>query len=69
VPMISTSNRVERQLLCTKEVAAIYGIAPQRVRQLVASGQLRSIRLDGTGWHRFRPEDVERLMAGENDDP
>jgi excisionase family DNA binding protein len=52
-------------LLRAKEVAQMLGCDPSRVRELVASGELPSVRLGSKGWHRFRPEDVERLIAGE----
>jgi excisionase family DNA binding protein len=47
------------------EVADILGVSKERVRELVASGELPSVRFGGTGWHRFRPEDVERLITPE----
>jgi excisionase family DNA binding protein len=53
------------RLLRAKEVARILGVDPRRVRELVASGDLPSIRLGVQGWHRFRLEDVERLIADE----
>jgi excisionase family DNA binding protein len=53
------------RLYRASEVAHILGVSPERVRELVASGDLPSIRLGGQGWHRFRAEDVERLIAGE----
>jgi excisionase family DNA binding protein len=61
---VATAPRLYR----ASEVARILGVTPSRVRELVTTGQLRSIRLDGTGWHRFRAEDVERLIAGEEDE-
>jgi excisionase family DNA binding protein len=53
------------RLLRAKEVARILGVDPSRVRELVASGDLASVRLGAHGWHRFRLEDVERLISGE----
>jgi excisionase family DNA binding protein len=54
------------RLLRVKEVANILGVSPNRVRELVANGDLASIRLGSQqGWHRFRLEDVERLIAGD----
>jgi excisionase family DNA binding protein len=53
------------RLYRASEVAALLGVHISRVRELAASGQLPSVRLGGTGWHRFRAEDVERLIAGE----
>lgn len=52
------------RLLRAKEVAHILGVTPWRVRELVASGDLPSVRLGAHGWHRFRLEDVERLISG-----
>jgi excisionase family DNA binding protein len=52
------------RLLRAKEVAHILGVTPESVRELVASGKLPSVRFGERGWHRFRPEDVERLIAG-----
>jgi excisionase family DNA binding protein len=54
------------RLLRAREVAQILGVDPSRVRELVASGDLPSVRLGAQGWHRFRREDVERLIAGES---
>jgi excisionase family DNA binding protein len=53
------------RLLRAKEVAQMLGVDPKRVRDLVTSGELPSVRLGSKGWHRFRLEDVERLIAGE----
>jgi len=53
------------RLLRAKEVAQILGVDPSRVRELVAAGSLPSVRFGAQGWHRFRPDDVERLIAGE----
>jgi excisionase family DNA binding protein len=52
------------RLLRAKEVAHILGVDPSRVRELVASGDLPSVRLGAQGWHRFRLKDVEALIAG-----
>lgn len=60
---------VEPRLYRAKEAAQILGVHPRRVRELDASGQLRSVRLDGTGWHRIPAEEVERLIAGEEPAP
>jgi excisionase family DNA binding protein len=59
----------EPRLYRASEVARILGVTPERVRELVTSGDLPSIRLGGQGWHRFRAEDVERLIAGEEKSP
>jgi excisionase family DNA binding protein len=53
------------RLLRAKEVARVLGVTPVRVRELVARGELPSVRLGKHGWHRFRIEDVERLVAGD----
>jgi excisionase family DNA binding protein len=57
------------RLLRAKEVARLLGVTPWRVRELVASGDLPSVRLGEHGWHRFRLEDVERLISGEGKSP
>ena len=54
-----------RRLLRASEVAEICGISRDYLRQLVAEGKLESVRLGELGWHRFRIEDVERFLAGE----
>ena len=50
-------------LLSAKEVAALIGVRPARVRELVAAGEMRSIRLSEGGRHRFDPREVERFLA------
>jgi excisionase family DNA binding protein len=57
------------RLLRAKEVARILGVDPSRVRDLVASGDLPSVRLGAQGWHRFRSEDVEQLIASGGKSP
>ena len=52
------------RLLSAREVALMLAVDPKRVRQLVAAGDLKSVRLGGSGYHRFRVEDVEALIAG-----
>lgn len=59
------STTEPKRLLRASEVAQMIGVDPATVRELVATGALRSVRLGGQGWHRFRREDVERLIAGE----
>jgi excisionase family DNA binding protein len=66
-------NKEERMAVATgpqplyrlAEVAEILGVSRERVRELVASGELPSVRLGGSGWHRFRPIDVEQLINPE----
>jgi len=43
------------------------GTSKLRVLELIASGQLRSVRLgaNGGGWHRIPVEAVEALIQGE----
>ena len=53
------------RLLRAKEVAHILGVDPARVRELVASGDLPSVRLGAQGWHRFRLEDHPVLFSGD----
>jgi excisionase family DNA binding protein len=58
------------RLLATKEVARALGCSAKTVRQtLVANGVLTPIRLTPQAHMRFRPEDVERLIAGEEKTP
>jgi excisionase family DNA binding protein len=61
----SMRTTTEARLLRAAEVARLLGVTPERVRELVSSGDLPSVRLGGQGWHRFRREDVERLIAGD----
>lgn len=55
--------------LRASEVATLLGVSPARVRDLVAEEKLASVRLGEQGWHRFRAEDVERLIAGRENAP
>ena len=54
-----------QQLLRISEVAQILGASRNSVRQLLASGELRSVRIGEAGWHRVRREDVEAFIRGE----
>ena len=58
----------ERRLLKASEVAEMFGLGRDYVRFLVAAGKLESVRFGPNGWHRFRVEDVERLIAGKGGD-
>lgn len=62
---------VQRRFYSVGEVALILGTTGDRVRRLIADGELRSTRLgtEGQGWHRIPVEDVERLIAGEEPAP
>jgi excisionase family DNA binding protein len=63
--LATTTPETSRRLLRVSEVARLLGVAPGRVRELVASGDLRSVRLGGQGWHRIPAEDVDRLINGD----
>ena len=52
------------RLLRASEVAAMLGCSSDRVRELEREGRLSSVRFGPKGWHRFRVEDVERLLEG-----
>jgi excisionase family DNA binding protein len=67
--MQAGSTQVQRRLLRGSEVALMLGVALPRVRRLVREGKLEAVRMGNRGWHRFRVEDVERLIAGERDAP
>jgi excisionase family DNA binding protein len=63
--MGSTATATPR-LIGASEVAAMLGCSRERVLALVSEGALTSVRFGARGWHRFRREDVERLLAGEH---
>jgi excisionase family DNA binding protein len=67
--MQAGSTQIQRRLLRGSEVALMLGVALPRVRGLVREGKLEAVRIGNRGWHRFRVEDVERLIAGERDAP
>lgn len=52
------------RLLTASEAARILRCSPLRVRELVAEGRLRSVRLTPQGRHRIPAEEVERLIDG-----
>ncbi len=62
-------SSVEPRLLTVTEVANMLRVSPPRVRELVSSGRLKSVRLSPQGRHRFRVEDVEQLIRGEESNP
>lgn len=66
---MTTAPQAPARLLSAKQVADRLGVRTERVRELAREGHLRSIRLTALGNHRFRPEDVERLLAGEDGEP
>ena len=52
------------RLLSAAEVARVLNVSRETVLKYVAEGHLSSIRVGEKGRHRFRPEDVERLIRG-----
>ncbi len=50
------------RLLTAAEVARVLHVSRETVLKYVAEGHLPSIRVGEKGRHRFRPEDVERLI-------
>jgi predicted DNA-binding transcriptional regulator AlpA len=64
------TNQIEvspsRRLLRTREVAEMLACSRARVHQLAQTGVLSPVRLVPLGDLRFRVEDVERLIAGDN---
>ena len=59
------TTQIASRLYRVSEVARLLGVSPARVRELVASGELRSVRLGTQGWHRVPADEVERLIRGE----
>ncbi len=55
------------RLLRLSEVAKVLGVSAGRVRELVARGELRSVRLGEQGWHRIPADELERLIRGETE--
>jgi excisionase family DNA binding protein len=47
--------------LNVRQVAAALGVHENTVRNMNKDGRLPAIRLPGSGFRRFRPEDVERM--------
>jgi excisionase family DNA binding protein len=62
---VTTASTSEPRLLGINEVAAMLGISKQRVRHLVKVGAIPAVRFAGSGYHRFRPEDIEVIVRGE----
>jgi excisionase family DNA binding protein len=63
---MATNLTQDRAVILTREVAERLGCSPKTVRELVATGRLNPVRLSPRGHLRFRVEDVEALIAGEN---
>ncbi len=57
------------RLLSAAEVARVLNVSRETVLKYVAGGYLPSVRVGEKGRHRFRPEDVERLIRGEGGEP
>ncbi len=53
------------RLLSAAEVARVLNVSRETVLRYVAEGHLPSVRVGAKGRHRFRPEDVERLIHGD----
>jgi excisionase family DNA binding protein len=52
------------RVLTTAEVADELRVSAKRVRELVAEGTLRPLRLGPRANYRFRRDELERLIAG-----
>jgi excisionase family DNA binding protein len=65
--MAPSSTQVQQRLLRGSDVALMLDISQSQLLRLVAEGKIEAIRLGDRGWHRFRIDDVERLIAGERD--
>lgn len=59
------SVATEPRLIRVPEAAQLLGVSHQYVRDLVASGELPSVRFGDRGWIRFNIEDVQRFIRGE----
>lgn len=53
----------EVALMTTLEVAERLRVDSSTVRKWVAKGLLKAVPLPGGGHYRFRPEDIEALLA------
>lgn len=49
------------QFLNVRETARELGVHENTVRNLERRGELRAVRLPGSGFRRFRQEDIERM--------
>lgn len=52
-------------LMTTAEVANELRVHPKTVREWAKSGKLRAIKLPGQRTRRYRREDVDAILAGE----
>jgi excisionase family DNA binding protein len=58
----ASSAQHRTPLLTPEQVAAVLGVSVRTVRRLAAEGRLRPVRI-GYRTTRFRPEDVDALIA------
>jgi excisionase family DNA binding protein len=49
------------ELLNVRETARELGVHENTVRNLEQRGELRAVRLPGSGFRRFRKEDIDRM--------
>jgi len=54
---------VGRRLQLQAVFLGMPGVSPWRLRDLIASGKLRSVRMGARGLHRMQIEEVERLIG------
>lgn len=51
------------EFLNVRQTAQELGVHENTVRNLEARGELRAVRLPGSGFRRFRKEDIERMRS------
>ena len=59
----ATLTVANKPVLNVRETAQELGVHENTVRNLERKGQLKAIRLPGSGFRRFKREDVERMQA------
>jgi excisionase family DNA binding protein len=52
-----------QEFLNVRDTAETLGVHENTVRNLERRGQLKALRLPGSGFRRFRKEDVDRMRA------
>jgi excisionase family DNA binding protein len=57
-------TETSKDVLNVRQVAERFGVHENTVRNWEKSGLLRAIRLPGSGFRRFRADDVARLTSG-----
>jgi excisionase family DNA binding protein len=50
----------KRTLLSVTEAAKELGMSPNTLRKLADAGTIKAVRLPGSGYRRFEPEEIER---------